>query len=237
MRAAAPAVALALTLALGGCLPTRGGTETSPEPGSGPGRQLEEHEAQIALPITGDLPSNIVVDDDPDVIDVEEQRTEPVHCLDASFQGTEADALKEHEAVNVTRSYAHESWTGSASVRIRSYDVEVPDILFDKAGQAIGTCSPMTRFTTLKDDPTGTEDEVTTSGLSVPQVGDRAFAGRFRIIKSTDSASVDTDIDYLAFKRGHTLVTIVYAVGPESTRVPDLPARLAAIVDRNLEEG
>lgn len=235
-----PHVALTLGAALvglAGCLPAGDDDPPAPPPQTGPGRQLDQTEAEMALPITADLPSDIQVEDNPYAREVAEQRAEPKHCLDASFAGDDAKALKDKEAVRVIRHYTHESWTGSASVTIRSYTVEVPDSLFDKAGQAVGSCSTMTRYTLYEGDTFEQEDEVSTNGLSVPHVGDRTYAGRFTITDSSDATTIGTEIDYLAFKRGHNLVTIVYAVGTRSTRAPGMSAKLAAVVDRNLQEG
>ncbi len=228
----------ALVLAASGCVgpfaPEPEAPSTTQDPG---GRQLDEAAAELALPIVGDLPPEITIDSRP-ASEVAEQRTEPDGCLDANFAGPARKALDEREVVDVTRSYTHATKFGSASVTIRSYDTEVPDSLFTAAGSAVGRCSPMKRFTTFEgDDEDEVVDTVTIEGLGVPQVGERTYSTRFSITDSTEAPSKGGVADYLAFKRGHTLVTVVYYVAPSSERVDGLTSTLAGIVDRNLTQG
>ncbi|MBD5831167.1 hypothetical protein AWH69_03730 [Janibacter melonis] len=231
--------ATALLLAAGGCVgpfaPEPEGTSTTSEDPAG--RQLDEAAADLALPIVADLPAGVRIDRQ-EGSEVAEQRTEPDGCLDANFAGPARTAIDDSMVADVSRSFTHTTKRGSASVTIRSYDTEVPDSLFTAAGTAVGRCSPMKRFSTFEgEDEDEVVDTVSIEGLGVPQVGERTYSTRFTITDSTEPMSRGGVADYLAFKRGHTLVTVVYFVAPTSERVEGLTSTLAGIVDRNLREG
>lgn len=235
-RAALPALAGAVVLVCASaCTPFGGDDPTTSSSTTGAGRQLDEAAARYALPIVADLPPGVIVSPT-QPSGIEEQHSEPARCEEAVVSGPDRDALDQHKVAEATRSYTTESDGGSASVTIRSYDVEVPDALLEKAGQAVAECHSLTRTTTYED---GTDTDVSTmtlTGLAVPEVGEQAFVCRATVTKSSTKGSAGTEIDYLVFRRGHTLVSVVYAVGSQSTRVDSLPARLATATDRNLQE-
>lgn len=229
--------AAAALLAASGCVgPFASEPEASSTTQDPAGRQLDDESATYALPIVADLPAGVRIDSRTGS-EVGEQRTEPDGCLDANFAGPARKALDENLVADVTRSYTHVDKQGSASVTIRSYDTEVPDSLFSAAGSAVGRCSPMKRYTTFTGEDGEVVDTVSIEGLGVPQVGDRTYSTRFTIDDSTEDTSKGGVADYLAFRRGHTLVTVVYFVAPTSERVDGLTSTLAGIVERNLAEG
>lgn len=227
-RLAAMLAAGSTVLAVGAC----GGDEPTDD-GSGSasadaGRQLTEDDAEQALPIVAQLPEGLSVNPEPPAEPDPQQSSYPSQCMDVKLDGSARTALDDLRVARATRGY-DVTGGGYLSATITSYSSEVPAVLFDDAGDAIGACSTFE----LSDKEGRSSWRMTP--LAVDNAGDRTLALDLTSTTKKDEFEGGT-VEFLAVADGHTLVTVIYSVTDPTQRRDLLSDKLLRATLANLAE-
>lgn len=220
------AAALIATLALASCQgePSAGETETSTT--SSNARTYTDDEATAALPEADQLSDTLTIEqaDEPPAIG----RTDPDACTDLYFGATDIlSFIDAHTVGQSQRAYSGRDG-GYLGIRIRSFDQPVPSAWFDRAGQAVAACTSFTKYDT--DRTTNWKAQL----LGAAPLGEQSFS--VRVVGVSPSHPLDGEVDLIRARDGHTLISVSYAVGPFSQRIPNLAERATAQTLANLAD-